>query len=79
MLVSITTIDPNIKNSYNEQASVQIERELSPSTSLSVGYLHTRGLHLILSRNVNVPTVSRFGRCAESRPSRSALRECQSL
>jgi hypothetical protein len=55
LLVSITTIDPNIKNSYNEQASLQIERELGPSTSLSVGYLHTRGLHLILSRNLNVP------------------------
>jgi hypothetical protein len=53
--VSITTIDPNIKNSYNEQASVQVERELFPSTSLSVGYLQTRGLHLILSRNLNVP------------------------
>lgn len=55
-LASITTIDPNIKNSYNEQASVQVERELTSSTSLSVGYLHTRGLHIILSRNVNVPT-----------------------
>ncbi len=56
VLVSITTIDPAIENSYNIQASLQLERELSPSTSLSVGFLHTRGLHIILSRNVNVPT-----------------------
>ncbi len=55
VLVSITTIDPNIKNAYSRQASLQVERELWPSTSLSVGYLHTRGFHLILSRNVNVP------------------------
>lgn len=55
LLVSITAIDPQIKNSYNEQASLQVERQLSDSTSLSLGYLHTRGLHLILSRNVNVP------------------------
>ncbi|MCM3902936.1 MAG: TonB-dependent receptor [Pyrinomonadaceae bacterium] len=55
VLVSITTIDPNIKNAYSQQASVQVERELFPSTSLSVGYLHTRGLHLILSLNGNVP------------------------
>lgn len=54
-LPSITTIDPNIENAYTLQASLQIERELSPNTSLAVGYLHTRGLHLILSRNVNVP------------------------
>lgn len=55
VLVSVTTIDPDIKNAYSRQASLQIERELSPSTSLSVGFLHTRGLHLILSRNINVP------------------------
>ena len=54
-LPSITTIDPNIEVAYAQQASLQIERELSSNTSLSVGYLHTRGLHLILSRNVNVP------------------------
>lgn len=54
-LPSITTIDPQIKSAYSQQASLQIERELSRTTSLAVGYLHTRGLHLILSRNVNVP------------------------
>jgi hypothetical protein len=54
-LPSITTIDPNIENSYTQQAGLQIERELTSSTSLSAGYLYTRGLHLILSRNTNVP------------------------
>jgi len=57
LLVSITRIDPQIKNSYNEQFSVQVERELTPSTMLAAGYLFTRGLHLVLSRNLNVPTV----------------------
>jgi hypothetical protein len=52
---NITRIDPDIKSSYSEQANVQIERELTSSTSLSVGYLYLRGLHLIVSRNVNVP------------------------
>ncbi|HEY0431145.1 MAG TPA: TonB-dependent receptor, partial [Pyrinomonadaceae bacterium] len=55
LLVSITAIDPDIESSYNQQASLQLERQLSSSTSLSIGYLHTRGLHLILSRNLNVP------------------------
>jgi hypothetical protein len=57
-LPSITTIEPNIENAYTQQASLQIERELTANTSLSVGYLHTRGLHIILSRNVNVPTLT---------------------
>jgi hypothetical protein len=55
---NITRVDPNIENSYSEQANLQIERELPGGASLSVGYLHLRGLHLILSRNVNVPTLT---------------------
>jgi hypothetical protein len=52
---NITRIDPNIKVGYSQQASLQIERELTSNTSISIGYLHLRGLHLIVSRNVNVP------------------------
>ena len=52
---NITRIDPNIENSYSHQASLQIERELPGNASISVGYIYLRGLHLILSRNVNVP------------------------
>jgi hypothetical protein len=55
LLVSITTIDPNIRSAYSQQANLQVERELSGAMSLSVGYLHVRGEHIILSRNVNVP------------------------
>jgi hypothetical protein len=54
-LPSVTTIDPKIENAYTQQASLQIERELTASASLSLGYLRTRGLHMILSRNANVP------------------------
>lgn len=58
LLTSTTTIDPKIENSYSQQASLQLERELTPQASVSVGYLHLRGRHLILSRNVNVPTLT---------------------
>jgi Carboxypeptidase regulatory-like domain/TonB dependent receptor len=54
---NITRIDPNIEASYSEQANLQIERELPGNAVISVGYLHLRALHVILSRNVNVPTV----------------------
>ncbi|HEV7747669.1 MAG TPA: TonB-dependent receptor [Pyrinomonadaceae bacterium] len=54
---NITRIDPNIENSYSEQASLQVERELPGSALISVGYIHLRTLHIILARNVNVPTV----------------------
>ena len=52
---NVTRIDPRIEDGYSEQAFVQLERELFGGASLSVGYQHLRGLHLLLSRNVNVP------------------------
>lgn len=54
---NITRIDPNIEASYSQQANLQIERELPGNAVVSVGYLHLQSLHVILSRNVNVPTV----------------------
>ena len=54
---NITRIDPNIQTSYSEQANVQIERELPGDAVISVGYLHLHGLHIIASRNLNVPTL----------------------
>lgn len=54
---NITRIDPNIETSYSRQANLQIERELPGNAVVSVGYLHLRAFHIILSRNVNVPTV----------------------
>ena len=54
---NITRIDPNIESSYSQQANLQIERELPGNAVVSIGYLHLRALHIILSRNVNVPTV----------------------
>ena len=54
---NITRVDPNIETSYSEQANVQVERELPGDALISVGYLYLHGLHIIASRNVNVPTV----------------------
>lgn len=54
---NITRIDPNLETSYSRQVNLQIERELPGNAVVSVGYLHLRAFHVILSRNVNVPTV----------------------
>jgi hypothetical protein len=53
---NITRIDPNIEASYSEQANLQLEREISRDALISVGYIHLHALHLIVQRNVNVPT-----------------------
>jgi carboxypeptidase family protein/TonB-dependent receptor-like protein len=56
LLASITTVDPAIENARAWQWSGQVERALSPSAALAVGYLGVRAKGLIVSRNVNVPT-----------------------
>lgn len=55
VLTNITTIDPRIKNGYSQQASFEIEHQLNNKSTLSLGYEHLRGLHLIMSQNLNVP------------------------
>jgi hypothetical protein len=52
---SITRIDPAIENNSSHQANVQVESKLPFDTSVSAGYVYLRGLHIILSRNINVP------------------------
>ncbi len=58
LLASITTIDPDIQNARTSQASLQVERALGADASVALGLLRVRGQGLILSRNVNVPTLT---------------------
>jgi hypothetical protein len=58
VLINLATIDPEIKPGYSIQTNLQIEREITRRMSVSVGYLRTRGLHIIMQRNLNVPTLT---------------------
>jgi outer membrane receptor protein involved in Fe transport len=58
LLTNITSIDPHIPQSYAHQASLQVEHAFTPSLTVSLGYNHLRGLRLIMSRNINVPTTT---------------------
>ena len=57
-LFNLATIDPQIRNSYGLQANLEIEREVTHRISVSVGYLRMRGVHIIMQRNLNVPTMT---------------------
>jgi hypothetical protein len=57
-LFGLATIDPRIKNGSALQANLQVETELASGTSLSLGYLYLRGMHIIMQRNLNVPTLT---------------------
>jgi hypothetical protein len=58
LLASVTTIDPDIEAAQGWQSSVQVERQLGSATAVAVGYLRNRTTGIILSRNVNAPTLT---------------------
>jgi len=68
VLANFSTMNPRIQNAYSEQGSFEIERQLSSKSTLSVGYQHLRGLHLIMSVNQNVPTCVASGNNNGCRP-----------
>ncbi len=67
-LVNFTTIKSDLQNAYSEQGSVEVEHQLSAHSTVSVGYQHLRGLHLIMSINQNVPTCVAAGTNNGCRP-----------
>jgi hypothetical protein len=55
-LVSLTSMDRHLQNAHSDQGSVEVERQLGQSMTVSVAYEHLRGRQLITSINQNVPT-----------------------
>jgi hypothetical protein len=68
VLSNISTMNPHMQNAYSEQGSLEIEHQIGESGTLSVGYQHLRGLHLIASVNQNVPACAAAGSNNGCRP-----------
>jgi len=68
VLFNFSTMDPQMRNAYSEQGSFEIERQFGTRSTLSAGYQHVRGLHLIISVNQNVPTCTAAGTNNGCRP-----------
>jgi len=46
-------VAPHYHSPYNEQGSVSMERQLFTGTSLTLTYMHTFGVHQVVTRNAN--------------------------
>jgi carboxypeptidase family protein len=68
VLFNFTTMDRQMQNAYSAQGSFEIEHQMGAHSTLSVGYQHLRGLHLIMSVNQNVPTCVATGTNNGCRP-----------
>src|SRR3954452_10147798 len=66
--VNVTTMDRHMQNAYSGQGSLEIEHQIGTRATLSVGYQHLRGLHLIASINRNAPTCVAAGSNNGCRP-----------
>jgi hypothetical protein len=67
-LFNLTTMDRGMQNAYSEQASLEVERQIGQLGTLSVGYSHMKGVHLIMSVNQNVPSCVATGTNNGCRP-----------
>lgn len=52
---AFTVLDPNYKESYAQQWNVTVERELSPGTTVSAGYVASKNTKVQASRLLNLP------------------------
>jgi len=68
VLFNFSTMDPRMQNAYSEQGSFEIEQQLGGRSTVSAGYQHVRGLHLIISVNQNVPSCTASGNNNGCRP-----------
>ncbi len=67
-LVNFTTMDPNMQNAYSQQATLQVEQQLTANSTLGISYQHVRGLHLVVSVNLNTPSCVASGSNNGCRP-----------
>jgi len=51
---NFTTMDPSIQSPYAQQASLEVEQQISSIGSLSFSYQHVRGIDLIAAINTNI-------------------------
>lgn len=52
---TIYSIAPTLQAPYTMQTALTLERQLFKAATLSLTYLNSRGLHQLLSRNINAP------------------------
>jgi hypothetical protein len=77
VLFNFTTMDPKMNNAYSQQGSFEIEQQLGSNATLSAGYQHVRGLHLIISVNQNVPACAAVGTNNGCRPNPTFANDSQ--
>jgi hypothetical protein len=77
VLFNFTTMNSHMENAYSEQGSLEVEKQFGRGMTVSAGYQHVRGLHLIISVNQNVPACIASGNNNGCRPNSSYANNSQ--
>lgn len=56
--VSPATIDPDFRGDYVQAWNLNVQREITPSLGVTVGYYGSKGTHLRISENLNQPLLT---------------------
>ncbi|MBS1831052.1 MAG: TonB-dependent receptor, partial [Acidobacteria bacterium] len=51
VLFNFSTMQRDLQNAYSQQGSLEVEQQLGHRATVSAGYQHLRGLHLIVTQN----------------------------
>ena len=62
----VTSVDPNFRNAYTINTSLQLSRELSSNDSITLGYIHTGARNLEFLSNINL--INPIASLADGRP-----------
>lgn len=68
VLVNFSTMQRNMQSASSQQGSLEVERQVTRHSTLSVSYQHLRGLHLVASVNRNAPSCAATGSNNGCRP-----------
>lgn len=52
---TVRRISPQLHAPYTLQAAISLERQISRSANISLSYLNARGVHMLVSQNINAP------------------------
>jgi len=58
VLTAVTTIDPGVRDARTAQATLQLEREVGTRSTVALSYTHLDGARILMSRNINAPTLT---------------------
>jgi hypothetical protein len=57
---TVYQVSPNLRAPYTIQTAASVERQVAKATTVSITYLNSRGVHQLLSENINAPLPGTF-------------------